>query len=375
MQHPAETPTYRYLLCDLLTDQLLADLPLTGVSFERRISRTGSLSAKLNAPTPQLVKVAKLVHAYAGRSALWVYRNGQLWWGGIPWTVKAQQGERGAVALNVQAATFDSYAHHRLLYADATYTQTDQGVIVPDLWRRIQADPRGNIGVQAEDQPTGVLRDRTYRATEHAYVGKLVEDLGDVIDGPEHTVDTFTDAQGQRVKRLRVADRIGLTSPRAVFQRSVRGGGRIVDWTHTVDAVDGGTTFQTRGDAPTGNVGRDTEPLVSQRVFSDSLLSQGWPLLDATEDRAGVTEVATLDGRAWAMASELGGGVSTSDYAVQVGNTGWSPNRLGDAVRLKLYDDWHDVVADRTVRPVGCKVSPAEAGSAETVELMLGGEE
>lgn len=364
-------PTYRYLLCDLLTDQQLAHLPLSGVRFDRRISRSGSLQGGFNAPTKALVGVGKLLKAYAGRSALWVYRDNALWWGGIPWTVKARQGARGGVDIAVQAATFDSYAHRRRLYADATYAATDQGVIIPDLWRQIQADPRGDIGMVATDQPTGVLRDRTYLASDHAKVGKLIEDLGDVIDGPEHTVDVFTDVDGNRVKSLRVGQRIGSTDARIVFQRAVRGGGRVVEWEDTSDAVAGGTTFQTRGDAPNGNVGQDTEPLLSTRVDRLDLLADGWPLLDETADHPGVIDQATLDGYAEGMADQMGGAKPTQGYTVEVGNTGWNPNRLGDAVRLKLLDLWHETTTDATVRPVGCEVTPSGRGGAEQVKLLL----
>ena len=76
-----DTPAYRYLLTDLLTDRLLAELPLTGVSFDRRISRVGALSGTLVAPSKHLVDLGKLMHTYAGRAALWVYRDSALWWG------------------------------------------------------------------------------------------------------------------------------------------------------------------------------------------------------------------------------------------------------------------------------------------------------
>lgn len=363
-------PSYRYLLCDLLTDQKLATLPLGGVKFDRRLCRKGSLTGGFEATTTAAVKVGQLLRAYAGRSALWVYRDGALWWGGIPWTVIANQGARGGVQVQVTAATFDSYAHRRRLYADKVYTGVDQGVIIPDLWREIQTDPRGDIGMQAMDQPTGVVRDRTYLASEFGYVGKLIEDLGDVIDGPEHTVDVFTDTAGTRVKSLRVGQTLGSTDPRIVFQRAVRGGGRVVEWSDTVDTVDGGTTFQTRGDAPNGNVGEDTQPLLSDRVDRLDLLGDGWPLLDSTADYPGVIDKATLDGYAQGLAAEHGGSMPTQGYVVEVGNTGWNPNRLGDVVRLKLSDLWH-ASTDVTVRPVGCEVTPAERGQPEQVTLLL----
>lgn len=368
-------PTYRYLLCDLLTDTLVAQLPLSGVSFDRRISRTGSLSGKLEVDSSRRADTAKLVQAYAGRSALWVYRDQSLWWGGILWTAPAGQGARGPVALDLTCATFDSYAHRRNLDSNMVYTAADQGMIIPDLWRAIQEDVRGDIGVVAEDQPTGVLRDRTYLASDLSNkVGKLIEDLGDVIDGPEHTIDVFLDSAGNRTKSLRVAQRIGSTEPRIVFQRAARGGGRVTEWKHTVDTVDGGTRFRTRGDAPNGNVGEDTEPLMSDLLERNDLLDAGWPLLDVTADYPGVTDSATLDGYAQALAAQNGGGMATSGYTVQVGNTGWSPSRLGDSVRLKLDDVWHQN-EDLTVRPVGCVVTPADRGQAEQVKLLLGDED
>lgn len=369
------SPAYRYLLTDLLTDRPLAHLPLTGVSFDRRLSRTGSLQATLGAPNADRIKLARLAYRYAGRAALWVYRDEALWWGGIPWSVVPTQGQRGAVSAAITAATFDSYAHRRTLYADKVYAGTDQGALIPDLWRTIQADPRGNIGVVAEDQPTGVLRDRTYLASELAKVGKLIEDMGDVIDGPEHTIDVYADSAGNRIKRLRVGQQLGLAEPRTVFQRAVRGGGRILSWQHAADAVGTGTVFQTRGDSPNGNVGEDEQPLLSSRIEATELLAAGWPLLDLTEDRPGVSDVATLNGYAQGLRATYAGAVSTSKYTVQVGDTGWSPNRIGDPVRLKLHDLWHEAGTDQVVRPVGCQVTAADADTPETINLLLGGDE
>lgn len=376
-------PTYRYLLCDLLTDTPLAWLPLSGVTFGRRISRTGSLQGTLNCPTPQLVAAGRLLHRYAGRSALWVYRDSALWWGGIPWTVTPRQGQRGPVQVSVSAATFDSYAHHRRLYVDKGYVATDQGVIIPDLWRTIQEDASGDIGMVAEDQSTGVLRDRTYSAVEFPYVGKLIEALGDVIDGPEHTVDVYTDGDGNRVKRLRVANMLGadgmgnLLPARIVFQRAAgAAGGSVLEWESVADAVDGGTVFQTRGNSTSteGDVGSEVTAPLSTMVERSDLLAAGWPRLDVTADYSDVSEVATLDGHAEALATERGGAEVVNGYTVRVAASGWTPNRIGEQVRIRMADDWHAATEDMTVRPVGVEVTAAERGKDETVKLILGDE-
>jgi hypothetical protein len=247
------------------------------------------------------------------------------------------------------------------------YTGVDQGVIIPDLWRTIQAEASGDIGVIAEDQPTGNLRDRTYLVSEQAFVGELIEQLGDVIDGPEHTIDVYLDGEGNRVKELRVANRLGLAAARSVF--------RVTEWEHVADAVAGGTTFQTRGDSPDGNVGEDKEPLLSTRVVRTDLLDAGWPLLDAVSDHAGVKETATLDGHAEALAAEYGGAPPYSGYTVEVASSGWSPNKIGDAVRMKLRDAWHADPIDVTARPVGCEVTPPSKGQPESIKLLFGEDE
>lgn len=363
--------TFRYLLCDLLTDQPITDLPLSGVSFERRISRTGSLSGTLVAPNRTLVEKARLAHEYAGRAALWAYRGNQIWWGGVLWAAPARQAERGGVELSLSAATFDSYAHHRQLRTDRSYVNTDQGVIIPDLWRHLQADPRGDIGMVAEDQATGTLRDRSYYGHEQAFYGELIESLGDVDGGPEHTIDTYLDETGARVKRLRVGNPLGAAVPTMVFQRAARGGGSVLEWGDTADATDAGTSFQVRGDAAASNIGEEQVPLLSAVHESTELLDAGWPLLDVTEDRSGVTDLSTLDGYAKALRESRSGQVQTQGYKVRVGDTGWTPNRIGDPVRVRLRDLWHTTTTDYTVRPVGCKVTPSEKGAAETVELLI----
>jgi hypothetical protein len=370
----SRTPKYRYLLCDLRTDRPLAELPLTGVGFDRRISRTGSLQGKFECPTEHLVDIARLCYENAGRAALWVYRDNAIWWGGILWTAPVDEDDRGSLICSVTASTFDSYAHHRVLYEDHVYRDIDPGHIIAGLWRAIQANPYGDIGLVAADQDTGVLMDATYPAAAQAYVGKLIEDLGDLSNGPEHTIDTYLDGSGVRVKELRAARQLGLRSPRVVFSRARGGGGRLVKWNNTADAVSGGTSFQAQGDAPATDLDEQGAPSVSDRVQRLDLLNAGWPLIDVVQDYPGVASPTLLNAYANGMANNLGGNVAARGYTIAVETSDWSPNRIGDYVRIKINDRWHGN-ADMTVRPVGCSVKPPERGQAEQVTLLLGDDE
>lgn len=354
------TPAYRYLLCDLLTDRVIAAPPLKGVSFDRRISRTGTLSGKLEVADANGARVAKLLRDNAGRSALWVFRDNALWWGGIPWTVIPARGKRGTIGVDISAATFDSYAFHRRISQDLAYVNMDQGVLFPELWRQLQSETSGDIGVDAIDQPMGFPSvDFTYKVADHAYVGDVLQALGDADVGPEHTIDVYVTNGGVRVKRLRVGRQLGLAEPRHVFTAAEAGGGTVTEWSHASDAANGGTRFQTRGDG-----------VLSTVVERTDLLAEGWPLLDVVEDFSGVTSATDLNATAQALAATRGGTAMVSNYTVEVGSTGWNPNNVGDAVRLRLFDAFHGAY-DEVVRPVACQVTAADAQTPESVQLIL----
>lgn len=369
-------PSYTYLLCDLLTDRKILRPPLQGVSFERRIGYPGAFTGKLECPDAQTVAMAKTIKAYCGRGALYVFRNGAPWWGGIIWTAPAKKDGRGNIGLDIAAATFESYPNHRTIRQDVTYTQTDQGVIIPDLWRRMQSDPRGNIGVLAQDQPTGILRDRTYLGTDATKYGTRMTELADVSDGgpgPEWTIDVFADEAGTRSKRLRVGSPLGSRDPEDVV--ATFEGDSIVSWSEVTDAVDGGTAFQTRGAALEGDASVQQQPRMSSVHYADDLLARGWPLLDRTDDYADVSDPGTLESYARGLREREAGAGTTNAYAINVDKSTWQPNQIGLPIRMRQKDLWNPEVTSRIVRPVGYKVTAQERGQVEKVELIFDDEE
>lgn len=361
-----------YLMCDLLTDRKISRLPLRGVSFGRTIGFAGSLSGTMDVVDPTTVALAKTARAYAGRCALYAFRNGAPWWGGIVWTTPVKKSGRGAITLEVNAATFESYANHRIIREDINYTQTDQGIIIPDLWRRLQADSYGDIGVIAEDQPQGILRDRPYLATEAAFYGQRMAELAAIEDGgpgPEWTIDVYADDDGTRHKLLRMGNPIGAgVDPILTIESN-----NIDSWSETTDAVDGGTAFQTRGAPPDGTAASQ-EPIMSDIFYADDLLDQGWPLLDRSDDFADVSVLATLNEHARGIRDRESGAGTTSGYTIKVDSTNWQPNQLGLPIRLRQNDLWHDETTTTVVRPVGFKVTAADRTQNETVELVFDGE-
>lgn len=366
------SPRYRYVLADLLTDRNITALPLTGVGFDRRISRTGAFKGNLDVYSRESAALAELVALYAGRSALWVYRGASLWWGGILWTASPSMNDRSEAQLALQASTFDSYAHHRDIREDITYTGIEQTVIIADLWNRMQNQDYNDIGVLTTNlTATGILRDRTYLASEAATFGQRIEELGDVIDGVEHTIDVYaTDLDRTKTlntgnPRLHVDDEI----------TTLVTGTRLPSWSQTVDATNAGTHFQARGDASSDNVGTTVPALLSDVFVADDLIANGWPQLDSTTDHQGVKEKATLDDYAQAERDRLAGQAISPSYNLYLDeNTSWHPNQLGSYIRIqRSKDDWFSPGKVEDIRPVAVEVSvPDRGGDAfETVKVTV----
>ena len=107
---------YRYFVADFLTNTVIAELPFTGVSYERALKNAGAFSGSI----PVIDKTAAYSlydNTMPGRTSLYVVRNGECVWGGIIWGRSYSVIDR---ILNVTATEFTSYFFHRNIWK--TYT-------------------------------------------------------------------------------------------------------------------------------------------------------------------------------------------------------------------------------------------------------------
>ena len=120
---------YRYLLADLLTNQVTAELDLTNVSFTQQLNSAGSLSAQLlltGTPDPATAITATI----PGRSAIYVDRNGVIVWGGIIWNRTYNSNNQH---ININASEFESYFEHRRISVTSPYVNVDPLVVARQL--------------------------------------------------------------------------------------------------------------------------------------------------------------------------------------------------------------------------------------------------
>lgn len=382
-------PVYRYVFADLVTDGYIDEFDLDRVSFDRRICEAGSFSATLNVPNRTVAdRAARIVprldgdfSAGPGRTVCHVYRNGALWGSYIVWQATPSADDRGRISIGLRGSTLESWLHHREIRTDLVFDQVDQ----LEICRRLvdvalhplsQAGiPGADIGMEIADTgASGVLRDRTYLASEAATYGRRLEQLAEVLDGPEWMIRTFLDADGSRRRVFVAADRLGSDAQPHRFSQP----GDVVSWSYSADATDAATAWQTRGDTPNEDIAARSEPLMSDWWYSVLHLAHGWPLLERTEDYQSVADPATLNAYARWWAARRSGMVRIPQVEVRLPEEPtFTPEHVGDRARITLLNDWFPARADgspsfsKSWRVVGLQISPADRGSGQDTARLI----
>lgn len=377
-----DTP-YRAIFCDLLTDQTLDILPLRDVSFDDYIGKAGALSGTIPIPNTAIADRVKKVRE--GRTAVYLERGGDLWWGGIVWTTTLQSSGRGVLTLGIQAATFDSYASRRRIRTDAISftTGTDQLDIARRLWAELdlQDDPslppeegreprRLGISFGDEKSPQDTpLRTASWRNGDETVYLDALEQLAAMEKGFEHQILVYRDPNdGRRVRQLRLGSpKITNGAADLVFDRP----GSILSYSFPYDATRGGTTALARGASTNANAGTESRPIYPdrQQVATD-LLADGWPLIDLSSDHNEVTDTLTLDSLAKRELDEARGTVVIPAISIHLGGI-VPPALLGRMARIRITDEWFSEGLDTRFRIIGVKVTPPERGRPDTAELYL----
>ncbi|MFJ4711243.1 hypothetical protein [Streptomyces sp. NPDC088785] len=370
-----DTP-YRAIFCDLLTDRTIDILPLRDVTVDDFIGKAGSLSGTV--PVPNAAMAARVRRIEEGRTAVYLQRGHDLWWGGIIWTSTLGSDDQGVLTLGLQAATFESYAGRRLIRArtpayDPGYRLTlggDQLEVARGLWRDLQtALPGGDIGVTYGTETSGVTRSVSYRDGDETCYLDAVEALAGLENGFEHYISVYADpATGARVRRLRLGSPTVTTgSTDLVMDRP----GSILAYSFPRDATRGGSTARTRGASTNSDQASESRPLCSTVAVATDLIGQaGYPRVDLTSDHNEITDAATLTALARTELAAGTGAVVIPEISVRLDDL-VPPALLGRTVRIRITDEWFTEGLDARYRIVGVKVEPAQRGRPDTADLYL----
>ncbi|WP_372408368.1 hypothetical protein [Streptomyces luteireticuli] len=359
---------YRALFCDLRTDRLIDALPLIDVEFDDYIGKAGSLRGTVPLPDEALARRARAA-LRPGRTAVWLERGSDIWWGGILWTTTANGDERGRLQVQIQAGTFDSYLDHRMLSEKQVFTNRDQFDIVRELIDHAQSQPGGDIGISYTGEKSGVVYARTeYAYTELRKIHEIIEQLGKMENGFEWRIHCFRDTvSGERVKRLQLGSpRIEALASDIVLDRP----GQVLTYSLPSDATVQANAVVMRGDSANNDQASPSQPQMSDPQVWVEDLADGWPRLEFTDDRSGVRDKTVLNDMARAALDHKHRPEFIPEVTIRMDGR-INPALIGAYIRLRIRDGWHEEMPDSRYRVVGLSVTPPARGKAETAKLIL----
>jgi hypothetical protein len=356
--------SYRYLFADLLTNSILAELPLTGVSFTQQLNTAGTFTGHLLLSGVNAEALNISVGTIPGRTALYVDRNGVLVWGGVVWN---RQYNSDSQTMQFQAREFESYFERRKITTTQVYNNVDQLTIANTLINNAQAIPSGDIGVASTVATSGVLVSRTYYGYELKNVYQAIQDLSKQLNGFDFNIQVAYDGGGNPTKRLVLSyPKSGTTySPTSLSAPTFEfPSGNVIEYEYPEDASIAANTVYGLG------AGSNEGKLIATATDS-AKLADGWAVLEQEANYSDITDATMLQ-------SLANGQITATAYppttlrvvAPPYENPTFGTYVIGDECRVIITDNRFPTTLDAIYRLVALSVTPGENGP-ERITLTL----
>lgn len=360
--------TYTYLIADLRAGAILDELPLTGVSFDKRLNDTGSLRGQLRVDDPGIRAREPRLLTEPGRTAIYVDRDGDLLWGGIVWTSRYSAASG---TLEIGASDFLSYFEHRRVLRHpvaagdiVSYVDTDQLGIAAGLVQLAQSHPGGDLDLELRGATSsGVRRSVDFTAAELKPVADALRDLANTDSGFDFTVDVEYGPDGRPVRFLRFGyPRLGQPGAPHVWEY----GANLLDFTWPRDAAGMATRVFAQGtsdaDAPLLGVAEDA-----------AAYANGWMLLEEAASQLDTRNQALVDAQARGELAVRRRPVVLPELTVRADlDPVVGTYSVGDDVRLVIDDPFFAADhVDVTVRLLSIEVTPGDDAGLEQVTLTV----
>ncbi|VVJ15534.1 Uncharacterised protein [Amycolatopsis camponoti] len=372
----AQDPVHTYLISDLMTNRTLAEVPLTGVKYSKKLGASGTLSATLSLGDARISAIDPYDLSTPGRRVVYVLRDSRPVWGGLVWTRKFDSGSQ---QISLGCGDFWSYFEHRKVlpvlpaaaFTDPHFVakqkvewkNTDQNTIARNLVELAQSHPGGNIGVTFPDRGlSGIRLDRTYFGYQNVSVGDALRKLSQLYDGPDVMFDVGPpDRNGRPTRLLRLGTpRLGQEGSAHVWEY----GGNLLGYGWPSDGTRMATRTFASGD------GIESGMLVAVAEDRDRY-PDGWPMLETEYGYSSVTDPGQLASHALSDQAVSRLPVVLPTLTV---HGGLPPTvaeiGVGDDARVIIKDDFHAGGIDTLMRIVALDVTVGDDGREGVVLTM-----
>lgn len=367
-------PNYSYQFVDLMSENVLAEIPLSNVRFSKLLNDSGVFSATL---TIDEILRLKGIDVYdittPVKRCLYILRDGVPMWGGLIWTRSYNSDSHN---VQLAGADFWSYYDHRKIlqllpaapvpfdavaHLSSTSGLVDQNIIARSFIQVGDLHPGGDINIQLDSSLSGITRERVFEGYELAEIGDGMRKLANVIDGPDMTFDVALDINGVTRRHLRLGDpQLGQQGSPHVWEF----GGNIQSYTWPSD----GSRMATRMFAVGNGIEKGTPIAVAEETARYAL---GWPLLESEQGYSTVSTFAVLQEHADSdqLASRapvvLPALIVRGDLPPVLGTYA-----VGDDALVIIQDEFHPNGIETLMRIVQMEIAPGEE-QGEQVKLIM----
>lgn len=346
---------YRFMVCELVSGKVLDELPLVIDAALTRLLQAygeGTLSLPLFDGRGELVSDTWKEALLPWRSLILIVdEDDRIVWHGIP----QRRARTVSSVVRYPCRTIEAYLIERYV-PDLVFAGADQ---TSEIFRALVGVAGASIGLEYDCPPSGVLRDKTYADAENARVYDRVNELAALINGFNWTIDVLWGDDGHTFVR-KIArtgyPHLGNRDPNPVHVFEL--GQNITDFDHDDNWSPGEAATHVRavGDAV------DDVLVTSVPVIDTLRESMGWPRLEARETFTGVTEQATINSHARAVAAQMFGGQEVIELTARNPGTGEDFTRLGDLTlgdTARTIIDCPSLTLDAALPVVGWSLTPA----------------
>lgn len=370
------TGQYRYLLTQLTTGKVYAELDLIDVSAERSLVCGGFTAKLFLGNLTQPIRSQLIDQTTPGRCSIAVLRDNQPMGEWIIWK-RTRKNDSSPVELT--GAEFISYIDHRL-NGPFSFRQVEQLDIAKTLFQQAIG---GDTGVGGRGKVTatvpaytasGVKRDRDYVIAESFY-GTRLRELSDVIDGFDYYVRSSITSQGSDLyvsRQLifgypRMGNDLDLVLDSPGVQEAT---GSVLEFSLAEDA----TTLASNSWAIGGTYqsGGNQIQVRGQKTNNALMDSYGYPYLQNSRSYTSVIQQATIDGHALALLNLSQSAEVPGSISVVLGDQlTMNSFNLGDRITISAdpsinFPDGEEL----DVRIIGWTLKPPKAGP-ELVDLQI----
>jgi hypothetical protein len=359
--------SYRYFTADLLTGDVLGELPLYGVYMDKQLNTAGNFTGTFRLGTNIEDDVELIGASYPQRSAIYCQRDGQTVWGGIIWS-RTFGSQAGTIQLSAQ--TFESYIWKVLVSASFTRNQNQLQTAI-DLITTMQAQARCNIGIDTSYVSTtgGYVKLTEVPYYDLKFFGEVFGELASSEDGFDFTINVLDGPTiDHPIKQLILGQPriIPLdTDSETVYDYP----GSITDFYWPESGSDGATDFTVLG------AGQGSDMLIANAVWPGAAL---YARVDKIFNYKNVLSQTTLNAIAQDIAKTYGptATVPTITLASDRDPEFDQWNNLGSLVQLEMesvrWPNEHKVFVSRMI---GWEFKPGDSESIESIKLRIDGED